>query len=217
MKGLGDFDIRVLENGVEKPSAFSPKAPGQSKIVFGYMGGHAYQKGYQTLRDAVLGISGGDFTVRMYSFHYGEKLIADFLAGSSVEKPLPDMLEGWKFLFFNGFRHDELDRILSKIDVVIVPSLMRESFSLVTREALIRRIPVIASDSGGPEEAIKDGVNGFIFKTGEPSDLASKMERFIKDKSLVLKMRENIDPGAVRTIDEQAEELKKIYAELLGR
>ena len=49
---------------------------------------------------------------------------------------------------------DELDDVLAATDVLVLPSVMRESHSLVTREALLRGVPVVVTDTLGPEEVV---------------------------------------------------------------
>lgn len=48
---------------------------------------------------------------------------------------------------------DEIDDILSRTRVLLVPSLWPESFGYVVPEAMLRGIPVLASDLGGLPEA----------------------------------------------------------------
>ena len=46
-----------------------------------------------------------------------------------------------------------IDDVLSRTSVLLMPSLWYEGFGLITMEAMLRGIPVVASDSGGLEEA----------------------------------------------------------------
>jgi surfactin synthase thioesterase subunit/glycosyltransferase involved in cell wall biosynthesis len=48
---------------------------------------------------------------------------------------------------------DNIDEVLSSARVLLMPSLWYEGFGLIAMEAMLRRVPVIASDSGGLEEA----------------------------------------------------------------
>jgi glycosyltransferase involved in cell wall biosynthesis len=47
----------------------------------------------------------------------------------------------------------DIEEVLSKARVLVMPSLWYEGFGLIAMEAMLRGVPVIASDSGGLEEA----------------------------------------------------------------
>jgi glycosyltransferase involved in cell wall biosynthesis len=47
----------------------------------------------------------------------------------------------------------DIEEVLSKARVLLMPSLWYEGFGLIAMEAMLRGVPVIASDSGGLEEA----------------------------------------------------------------
>jgi glycosyltransferase involved in cell wall biosynthesis len=233
-KGLSGIDIVVLENGVEKPIRFKPKAPEAGRLVFGYMGGDNWLKGMQTLLEAVGMISSGGYVVKLYGFdNPSADVIGNYLSGRSAAVPagnvfvkavrkLRAMMYGGmskrlqdRLEFSHSFTQGELDRVLGEVDAVVAPSLQRESFSLVTREAMVRGIPVISSDSGGPEEIIKDGVNGFVFATKDATGLADRMKRFIEDRSLVDRLRDNIDTSSIMLLDGHVEELRRLYNGLM--
>jgi len=233
-KGLADLDIKVLENGVEKPGGFRPKDPESGRLVFGYMGGDNWLKGMQTLLEAVGMISSGGYVVKLYGFdNPSADVIGNYLSGRSAAVPAGNVLvkavRKLRALVYGGisrrledrlefcpsFTQGELDRVLGEVDVVVAPSLQRESFSLVTREAMVRGVPVITSDSGGPEEIIKDGVNGFVFRTKDAAGLASRMGRLVEDRSLVVRLRENIDISSIMLLDGHVEGLRRIYSGVL--
>lgn len=71
---------------------------------------------------------------------------------------------------------DRLREYYHQADAVIVPSL-KESFSLVTLEAMAAGTPVVAADIPGIRGRITDGTDGFLFVPGHPADLAEKITR----------------------------------------
>ena len=233
-KGLAGFDIRVVENGIERPAASPVRHASGGVVSFGYFGGENWLKGLDTIREAVRKIDGGGFVVKLYNFDPNRDHYGDFFSGRTTEPPSGSLLvkalrkarsalygkryagQAAKVEFHPPFSQGELDRVLGGVDVVLLPSLQRESFSLVTREAMARGVPVIASDSGGPEEVIKDGVNGFIFKTKDSGALAAKMGEFIRDPSLVGRMSSAIDRLSIRYLEEHVSEVTGIYTEVLG-
>ena len=46
-----------------------------------------------------------------------------------------------------------IDEVLSRARLLLMPSLWLEGFGLIAMEAMLRGLPVIASDSGGLVEA----------------------------------------------------------------
>ncbi len=103
----------------------------------------------------------------------------------------------------------------SQIDVLVVPSVCYETFSLVLHEAFWNRIPVIASDMGALPESVKDNVNGLLFEAGNAADLRDQMVRVLDDPGLIARFQGNITRP--KTIAEQAEDLEAVYEGLIER
>ena len=68
----------------------------------------------------------------------------------------------------------ELGAMLADHDVLVLASVMRETHSLLTREALAAGLAVVCTDSPGPEEVVVDGDNGLIVPAGDPAALAAR-------------------------------------------
>lgn len=83
-------------------------------------------------------------------------------------------------IHFHG-RLDNLDDIYAKLNVVVIPSLKPEAFSIVIPEAWSYGCLILASDVPAHMELINDGVNGRLFSTGDSKDLFSKLESLIQD------------------------------------
>jgi len=60
-----------------------------------------------------------------------------------------------------GFRRD-VPEILAAMDVSVQPSILREGLPLVLAEAASLSLPLIATDIGGNNEIVADGINGFV-------------------------------------------------------
>jgi glycosyltransferase involved in cell wall biosynthesis len=63
---------------------------------------------------------------------------------------------------------------------IIVHASDREPFGIVVVEGLYLGRPVIAATPGGPDEIIKDGVNGFLVRFGDPSTLADRIIQILR-------------------------------------
>ena len=69
---------------------------------------------------------------------------------------------------------DDMESLWPEIDC-LVHTAVREPFGRVIIEALAHLVPVIAVDSGGPSEILKDGSTGLLVKTAEARALAQAM------------------------------------------
>ena len=77
-----------------------------------------------------------------------------------------------------AYGREDLPRILSGVDLLVVPSLWLENRPLVIEEALRAKIPVAASRLPGMTELIREGENGLLFNPGDPADLRRVLELF---------------------------------------
>lgn len=72
-------------------------------------------------------------------------------------------------------KHENIVPLLSVSDLLLLPSY-KESFGLVSIEAMACEVPVIASNTGGIPEVVENGVTGFLT---EPDDYQKMAERAI--------------------------------------
>lgn len=76
----------------------------------------------------------------------------------------------------------DLDSVLAKASMVVVPSLGGEVFGLVIAENMSRGLPVVASDVGCFAEVLGDA--GLTFRVGDAKDLAKQIARLLDDSTL---------------------------------
>ena len=91
---------------------------------------------------------------------------------------------------------DDVREEIAKVDCVVLPSY-REGISNVLLEGAAMAKPLIATNVPGCKEVIEDGVNGFLCKVKDVTDLASKMEKILNlkeedRKKMGLKGREKV-------------------------
>jgi len=113
-----------------------------------------------------------------------------------------------------GYAPDELPEVLAAADVLVVPSLMRESHSLLTREALLAGLAVVCTDTLGPEEVVRHGENGLVVTAGDAQDLADALRRLVIEPGLLERMQ-RADPPAVRSLEEQVDGVERLYRSLV--
>jgi glycosyltransferase involved in cell wall biosynthesis len=105
--------------------------------------------------------------------------------------------------------------VYSACDLFVLPSL-REAFPLTLLEAMAIGKPVISSETNGAKEVIKDGYNGLFFKTGDPKDLANKINLLLSDRSMQRRLGENGKKVARNyTWDKIVDKIEDVYKEIV--
>jgi len=102
--------------------------------------------------------------------------------------------------------------------LLLVHPAENEPLGRVVIEAMARGKLVLAANSGGIPEYLEDGINGFLFRSGDVSDLAQKMDAILENphNELVRKQaqktaREYFDPVL------QSRKVADVYDVLLGK
>ncbi len=75
---------------------------------------------------------------------------------------------------------DQLASFYRAAAAVVIPSI-EEGLGLVAAEALLCAAPVIASDSGGLPDVIRDGRTGVLVPPSEPAAIARAVDRLLAD------------------------------------
>lgn len=197
--GVAAERVEVCPNGVELPPARVRRRPGP--VRFGYFGGPDNRlKGLPTLRAAVSELDVGGFALQLFGVPPADARVPLALFDRVTCAP--------------AFAPVALGDVLAGLDCLVVPSLMRESYSLVTREALAAGVPVIASDCGGPQEIVRHRVNGLVFATGDAGDLAAQMRRLVLEPLLRLRLAAGAAATPVPTLASQLDQLERVYGEV---
>ncbi len=90
-----------------------------------------------------------------------------------------------------------------------------ESFSMVTLESLMNKVPVIASRCGGPEEIIEDKVNGILVDNKNINQMAEAMVTLYQNEELRNNLINNTMSITNRfSISTSASALAKLYNHL---
>nr|WP_298793845.1 N-acetyl-alpha-D-glucosaminyl L-malate synthase BshA [uncultured Allomuricauda sp.] len=90
---------------------------------------------------------------------------------------------------------NEIDRILCFSDLFLLPS-KSESFGLAALEAMINKVPVISSNTGGIPEVNKHGVSGYLADVGDIEEMASKAMHILKDDDVLEEFKNNANKVA---------------------
>ena len=85
---------------------------------------------------------------------------------------------------------NEIDRILCFSDLFLLPS-KSESFGLAALEAMINRVPVISSNTGGIPEVNIHGVSGFLSDERDVDEMTKNALYILSDEEILSTFKEN--------------------------
>ena len=90
-----------------------------------------------------------------------------------------------KYIIFTGrYNNFDLPNIFSITDIYVSSSTTDAGIAASTAEAMSCEKACIISDSNENNLWIKDGHNGFLFKVGDNSSLAKKINKFLLDENI---------------------------------
>ncbi len=179
----------------------------EEKIRFCYIGTVFFHKGLHILMDAFRALPEGRAILTIYGTR------------ASWNQDYYDQLErkstGLEAYFRGSYQREDLPELLSEQDVIVLPSIWPETFSIVIREANMLGLPVIASRIGAIPEAVEEGINGYLFEPGNREDLQKCMLRFIEAPSRIQEMASKMK--SPKSMSKHALEMARLYEGLIGR
>lgn len=115
-------------------------------------------------------------------------------------------------IYYKGkFDSSTIADVYEAMDVLIVPSIWKETFSLVTLEALSYGVPVIVSDNVGAQDIVKLYNPKFVYHSGD--ELKSLICEILSDKNLLAEFNDKLLSSKWKySMEEHAKEIiGKIY------
>lgn len=105
---------------------------------------------------------------------------------------------------------------LAGLDVTVHASTIPEPFGQVVVEAMAAGVPVVATDAGGPAEVVTDGVDGLLYRMGDPVALAQTLRRLADDPEERARLAEAGRQTAARYAPERiAAQVQSVYRAVL--
>ncbi|WP_150452158.1 glycosyltransferase family 4 protein [Arenibacter lacus] len=172
-KFVNDFDISdskviLYPSGGINREIFTPrKKMNNDRFTVGFVSNFKTEKGWKVFLSAIKIIKEKGFISNLEVIMVGD--------GPDKFK-IDRMIDSLKLdvQLFTNQTQSQLARIYNNMNVFVFPTF-RESLGLVGLEAMACGIPVIASNTDGPKEYIKELKNGLLFEKQNVNDLVEKI------------------------------------------
>jgi glycosyltransferase involved in cell wall biosynthesis len=201
--GLPPGSVRTIHNGVcDLP--VDPIRVEHGSPVVGSIGRLVWQKGFDLLVRALALLPSVTLVL------VGDGPRRDDLEALAREWGVDDRVQivGWS---------DDARRYLPAFDVFVLPSRF-EGFPLVVLEAMLARLPVVATRVGSVAEAVADGETGFLVEPGDVHRLVGCVRELLRDASLRERMGERGRAVALRRFSAHtmADAFERLYEAAAG-
>jgi glycosyltransferase involved in cell wall biosynthesis len=202
---LPDAAVRVIHNGVPEPAIDEPVRNvvnvERGRFVVGTVGRLEHQKGIDRL-------------IRLLPKLPNVHLV--IVGGGSEEAELrarADRLHVSDRTTFTGWV-DQPGEVMRSFDAFVLAS-RNEAFPLTVVEAMLRELPVVATDVGSLSDAILDGETGMLVPADQPELIADRLQHLISNPDLRVAIKRQ---GRCRAVEHfTAQSMAQRYVEMWRR
>ena len=156
---FNDPDVKIVPNAVDHRIFFAPERDKQPVPTIGFLNSPAHFKGVAATLDAIRMIRQRLPSLRILSFGTCEAGGYEHWDDHIEYVQLPSQ--------------DQIRQIYGMCDIWLTASVT-EGFNLPAMEAMACRTPVVSTRAGWPEEAIENGLNGYLVEVGDSVALAER-------------------------------------------
>lgn len=201
--GVNDKKVALVYNGVRVNEKKVPREQFNTKMLrIGFIGKVSYEKGIFVFLEAAQ-----EVLVRTDN--------VEFWVVGNIHPDTNALLRDYQtanYIVFKGWVHD-LDPIYRDLDVVIIPSLVEESFGFVAVEAMSHGDAVIVSDRGALPELVEHETSGIIVPAGDAHALAERILDLKNHKNKIEILGKNARERVLRmfSLERMVEETIRVY------
>ncbi len=210
-RGVPRKDISVIHCGIDRKTyAHDPSVKKYDRPTVLYLGRIKKYKSVQHLISAMRTVKDKIPDARLMIVGSGDYL--EPLKAQAAKLGLTDDIE------FPGFVPvaDKVDR-MRRAHVAVLPSL-KEGWGLTNIEANSVGTTVVAADSPGLRDSVRDGRTGFLYPYGDTSALADRLVRILTDEPLRRRLEQGaLEWAATFSWDNAGREFDALICNLVGK
>ena len=190
VQGVADMCLHHVPSMVDVPP-LPPRRERRQPPIIGAMGRFVAKKGFVTFIDALGRLRAEGTPFRAMLAGDGPERVA--LGRRAAECGLQGMLTfpGWV---------DDKPEFFASLDVFCLPS-HHEPFGIVLLEAMAHAVPIVATDSEGPAEILRDGTDAVMVPRGDAGRLAEALGALLADPDRADRLAANAYRRARETFD----------------
>lgn len=165
-------------------------------IRLGFIGSTSLYKGFPLLKKALSGLTKGDI------YNWSLKVWG---GADGIDKDCN------KIAFKGKYVSENLNHVFNEMDLLVVPSICNETFSLITLEALSNGVPVLLTANVGAKDIVGLYAKDFVI---EPTieALQSSLKNILSDTSTLVNYNSRINSELFHfSFNDHVSEIKQLY------
>lgn len=193
------IDLIALAAAAGAQRTVPPPTPRGLRLA--YVGGVIPQKGLDVLLRALALLPGQDLTL---------KVIGGFHGNPGYHREIRSLAAAdARVSLIGALKAPEVFAALTEVDLLCLPSLVPETYSLALHESAAAGVPAIVSDLGAPAERVAQWGSGLVVAKGEPRAWAAAIQSVLDEPSLLGKWKQAL-PLPLR-VEEEAFFYESLY------
>lgn len=200
--------VHVVAHGVDTlaMNRARPAALARPGITLGFIGSIIPDKGLHVLLQALAGHPELPLRLRVAGAFHGD---------SVYETRVRKWVAADRRVELMGqCSADQVAELVHGIDLLCLPSLVPESFSLVMHECAAAGVPSLVSDLGAPAQAIADGAGGAVIRAGDSAAWAAMLCALAREPAQLAAWRGQVQ--LPQRIEEEAFFYEALYRQALA-
>jgi glycosyltransferase involved in cell wall biosynthesis len=178
-----DF-LALASKGTAIPSLATLPAHAGGRITLGYLGSIVLQKGIHILLKAMARVPSDRLRLRIAGGFYGDPVYQEDIRKMIKADP--------RIEWVGQIAPADVASELRRMDLLCLPSIVPESFSLSLHEAAVLGVPAMVSSLGAPRERIEKHGGGRVVTAGDVGAWAQALEHLLEESDALRSWRSSI-------------------------
>lgn len=168
----------LLQNPIENCIHPNANPYTHTPLKIGYFGSIIPEKGISFLLQAITAVR--DLAVECHI--YGEGVLLT---------QLKEQYKAESHIYFHGYTDNVAGELNENVHVLVLPTVIPESSSLIIQQAMSVGVPVITTKIGAQSKLVVDGENGLLVAPKSIIEIELAIRRFINEPNLYKTMSQN--------------------------
>lgn len=187
-----NLPIRIIAHGIDLPRFRRSRRDNEGgPIVFGYIGTLSKAKGVHVLAEAFARAAPPNAHLEIVGSAYGDDAFGQQLKNLTIST----------ITIRDAIDHHSVPEMLAGFDILCLPSLWPETFSLALHEGFAAGLPALVSDIGWPARAVKTASCGRALAVGDVDAWSKAIAELARNPHVLRAWRDNL-PSLTRIEEE---------------